>query len=400
MRRGPWHQFCDKSQKFAIEQIQNGAGVGVIMSPKDLSYNHAIRYAQEYHNLGAHVLIDMQFYEPNFSNPNISSYPMSEFRLIPSQLQQLGDHDYSDISTHLFNINQQIKSEGLISPALIYQGGRPDLVTLNSALFEAAKKAGDALGIPTYATVIIGSSATSSNQAMNEILSQVTSIKCDGYYYGFEFVPERIPSSVEAVLNCCTAGLTLACTGLPVMHAYAGPMALLSMGFGATGAGVGHYKNVWRFDRSRWGPTSPQGGGGDAPPRYFSSSLWGTIVCPDEIIQLSPAIQSQILTHSPFSALLTAGTAFSNWPNWDSNKHFVYTICSNISNISANLDPRNNANAAITILHGASTLITAVQSTGLTLRDDTTAYQQNWEDTMNTLLVDRSQDYEYLSLLA
>ena len=400
MRRGAWHQFGDRSQRLVIEQLQQGAGVGVILSPRDLAMDHAIEYAQKYHVLGAHVLIDQQFYEPHFINSKLETYPVGRYRTTASQLHQISDSDLGALRNELYTINAEVSADGLIAPALVYEAGRPDIVQLNTRLFFAAKQAGDELGIPTYATVIIGNSAVTSNQTISEILSHATSLNGDGFYYGFEFSSERIPSSRETVLNCCTAGLSLACTGLPVLHAYAGPMALLSPGFGATGAALGHCKNLWRFTRSRWAPPPGQGGGGNAPPRFFSSSLWGTIICPDEIIQLPPALQSQVLTHSPFSSRLSSSRSFAGWPLWDSNKHIVHAICSQVSAIAANSDPRANAQAAIILLERAVALHRSVATTGVPLRDNTNTYQENWRLAMNDLLSGHSRDFAYLALLS
>lgn len=400
MRRGLWHQFGDKSQRFAIEQIQNGAGVGVIISPRDLALGHAINYAQRYHGLGAHVLIDQQFYVPDFKSLNIETYPTGRYRTTSSQLDRIVESDSTSLIKDLSTINQMLSTDGLIAPALIYEAGRPDIMRLNEKLFVAAKNAGDALGIPTYATVIIGNSAVASNQLTKEILSHATSLNSDGFYYGFEFSSERIPSSRDIVLRCCSAGLTLACTGLPVLHAFAGPMALLSLGFGATGSAIGHFKNLWRFTRSRWGPTPDQGGGGDAPPRFFSSNLWGTIVYPDEVVQLTPNLRNQVLTNSPFSPSISPNQPLASWANWAARKHMVYTICSVVSAIAANSDPRSNANAAITILQGAVALHQNIATTGLSLRDNTNVYQGNWQLAMNNLLTSHSRDFDYLALLS
>lgn len=58
MRRGSWHQCGDKSQKLVKEELQSGVGVGVIISPRDLSFPNAVGYSNEYRDLGAAVLID------------------------------------------------------------------------------------------------------------------------------------------------------------------------------------------------------------------------------------------------------------------------------------------------------------------------------------------------------
>ena len=56
MRRGAWHQCGDRSQKLVEEQLQQNAGVGVIISPRDLSRKNAITYAARYQALGAELL--------------------------------------------------------------------------------------------------------------------------------------------------------------------------------------------------------------------------------------------------------------------------------------------------------------------------------------------------------
>ena len=78
----------------------------------------------------------------------------------------------------------------------------------------------------------------------------------------------------------------------------------------------------------------------------------------------------------------------------------VHTICSEVSDIASNNDIRTNANNAITLLQEAVTLHTAIASTGLTLRDDTNSYQENWQLAMNDLLTNNSRDFDYLDLLS
>lgn len=399
MQRGPWHQFGNNSQLLVIEQLQQGAGVGVILSPRDLPMPKAIEYAQRYHGLGAHVLIDQQFYVPQFRHRNLDSYPTRQHLTTTTQLLQITDSDLAALGTELHAINGALSADGLIAPALVYEAGRSDIIQLNARLFEVAKQAGDKLGIPTYTTVIIGNSAIASDQTINEILSHATSLNSDGFYYSFEFSPERIPSSRDSVLKCCTAGLTLACTGLPVLHAYAGPMALLSLGFGATGSATGHSQNLWRFTRSHWAPPL-KGGGGLAPPRFFSHGLWGTIIYPDEITRLTPTIRDQVLTHSPFSSQVSSNQPFTAWTQWAAKKHMVYTICSAVSTIANNSDPLVNANTAIAHLQGAVNLHGNIASTGMTLRDNTNTYQENWRLAMCELINTRSVDYNYLALLS
>ncbi|MBE3037372.1 MAG: hypothetical protein IMZ62_00945 [Chloroflexi bacterium] len=390
MRRGPWHQFGDRSQKLVLEQLQQGVGVGVVISPRDLSHTNAKDYAAQYHGLGAEVVIDQQFYVPDFANTNLDSYPTKRYRLAASHLRQLTDQDLVGLATAMQQINSDLAADALVAPALVYEAGRPDIVSLNARLFATAKGVGDTLGIPTLATVVLGHSVVSADQTVRDVLSQATSLNADGWYYAFEFGSERLPSSRERVLRCCMAGLTLACTGKPVLHAYAGPMGLLSLGFGATGAAIGHSQNLWHFSRGRWGPAQPQGGGGDAPARFFSAPLWGTIVHPDETAQLPQALRNQILSNSPFT---------TPWTRWQANKHLVFTICSTVADLASQTDPRLCAQAAISVLNTAVSLHARIAALGVLLMDGTNTYQANWVNAVNDLLSQHGTDFDYLDLL-
>lgn len=396
MRRGAWHQCGDRSQRLAEEQLQGGMGVGVVLSPRDLSRTRALEYAERYQALGAEVLLDHQFYIPGFTNPKIDSYPISEFRSSISSLNRISDAELTNFTNHLRIDHQELRASAVLAPAVIYEAGRPDIVQLNARLFQAAREVGDQLRIPTYGTVVLGRSAVASEQTMAAVLSQVTALDSGGWYFAYEFEEGRLPSSRESVRRCCLAGLTLACTGKPVLHAYAGPLGLLSFGFGATGIGIGHSQNLWRFTRDRWQPPGPQGGGGDAPPRFFSTSLWGTIIYPDETRALTPLIRTQVLTLSPFSAAVGGGLV---WDRWDSGKHLVYMLGATFSGMAAVLDPRTNARAAIDRLTQAVNLHQLIQQNGMFLADNTSVYQENWRLAMEDVLRDRSGDFDYLGLL-
>jgi hypothetical protein len=397
MQRGVWHQCGDRSQKLVEEQLQQGSGVGVILSPRDLSRENAVTYSESYIKAGAQVLIDHQFYVPDFTNSRFGTYPISTFRQSVSDLNKISDHDLIGFQNELRADHAAMSASAVLAPAVVYEAGRTDILQLNSRLFSASKEVAAELKIPIYATVVLGKSVTSSDETMQSVLSQATALNCDGWYFGFEFEEERIPSSREAVRRSCVAGLTLACTGKPVLHAYAGPMGLLSFGFGATGVGIGHSQNLWKFTRDRWAEASGQGGGGDAPPRYFSKALWGTIVYPDEISQLPDGLRTQILSPSPFSKAVDAKLA---WNRWEAGKHLVYTLAQQISSMAQEPDPRKNATAAIDLLTNSLTIHTAIQQSAVFLTDKTNVYQANWKLALEDLLKDNDADFEFLALMS
>ena len=396
MRRGTWHQCGDRSQKLVEEQLQHGVGVGVIISPRDLARKNAIKYAEQYRALGAELLLDYQYYVPEFTNARLGSYPISRFRQGVSSLNKISDQDLTDFRNELRVDHEELRADAVIAPAVVYQAGRSDIVQLNARLFAASKAVANDLKIPIYATVVLGRSVTASDQTLQTALSQATGLSCDGWYFGFEFEDERIPSARETVRRCCVAGLTLACTGKPVLHAYAGPMGLLSFGFCATGTAIGHSQNLWKFTRDRWMVTESQGGGGNAPARFFSSALWGTIIYPDETSQLSTSIRNQILTPSPFSGQVASNLP---WQRWKSGKHLIHVVDQQFSMMAAEKDPRKNVEAAIALLANALELHAAIQKSNVFLGDNTSAYQANWKAALEDLVKDNQGDFAFFDLM-
>lgn len=399
MNRGVWHQLGDRSQKIVIEQLKMSIGSGVIISPRDLAKHKAIEYAREYHDLGASVIIDQQFHVPGFTNNNLRSYETEKFRQTISSLNKITEADLSKLASELRIQHHDLSADAIIAPAVVYEAGRSDIVELNSRLFSAAKRVGDDFGIPTYATVVLGRSVNASQQIMQSVLSNATALNSDGWYFGFEFSGQRIPNDQDQVYHCLLAGLTLACSGKPVLHCYSGPMALLSMGFGATATAIGHSQNLWQFTRSRWQDTGNSGGGGgDAPPRFFSVALWGTVIYPDELIQFPSRLREQIYTPSCFSPQ-NISVAPLPWSRWEANKHLLNQIGSKVTKIAANLDARACANLAIEHLNRAQLLHEQLEHEGIKLKDQTNTYQAVWANAMSRLINEHATDFDYLELL-
>jgi hypothetical protein len=397
MRRGPWHQLGDRSQKLVREQLQAGNGVGVIMSPRDLKLNNAALYSEAYRGLGASVLCDQQFYVPEFSNRHLVTYPTSQHRRSISNLMQIDAAELVALRDNLRTVSETLAVDAVLAPAVLYQAGRKDLWNLNERLLRTAREVGTALGKPTYATIVLDRSVTSSVQTLEPTLAHVTGLPADGWYFGFEFEAERIPSDRDATKRCCAAILALASTGRPVLHAFAGPMAPLSIGAGATGAAIGHSQNLWRFTPERWQePTG--GGGGGAPSRFFSRALWGTIIYPDELAQLEPGLRNRVVTPTAFSAAVSANPP-QIWPRWEANRHLLSMLGSEVSRLSAMANARTSANAVIDLLANAVALHGEIGRTGLVLGDRTNVYQENWRTAMHDTVTGLAQNYEYLELL-
>jgi hypothetical protein len=396
MKRGIWHQFGDKSQRLVAEVLKAGDGVGVVLSPRDLSFTKAEEYVESYRDAGAEILADQQFYNPDFQNAHTASYPTDKYRLSVSKLAALNNKDSADLRIQLRSVNRTLKASAVLAPAVVCEAARPEFMSLNSRLFAPAREAANDLGVPTYATVILGHSVTTSTASIKKALADATKLSADGWYFGFEFSEDRIPTSEDAVYRFCEAALELACTGKPVLHAYAGPMAVLSLGAGSTGTAIGHSQITWQFNRERWQKEAKQGGGGDTPARFFSAELWGTIVYPDEIAALPARLKNSIITQSRYSNSVRSNLKLDKW---EANKHLVTAISNVVKKIAETDNARASANAAIYILKEAERLHGEIAKLGIQLKDRTSSYQRNWRRALENLLAKHTSDFDYLQLL-
>ncbi len=403
IRRGAWHQFGDRSQKQVLDQLEHGAGVGVVVSPRDLAFNNAEEYCQKYRDLGASVLYDHQIYVPGFSNAKLISYPGNEVRESVSTLKNLTSTGINLLSKAIEEINSRLGTVAVLAPAVVYEANRPDILELNGQLFAAASKAAKSLGRPVMATIVLGQSVTVSPGEISSVLAHATGLDADGWYFAYEFSEDRIPRDRGNIVRCGDACLTLAATGKPVFHAYAGPMALLSLGFGASAAGIGHSQTLWQFNRNRFAPAAGNGGGGDAPPRFFSTALWGTVVCPDELATIPAEFLDEILTTTEFSSVLSPTTfQTADWSRWEAGKHLVMAICQAVQSIAdASTVSVDCARFAETVLNDANNLFGRMGAKSVVLREESrNLHQPEWLAALGKLQASRGDDYEFLELLA
>ncbi|UYN89192.1 MAG: hypothetical protein KIT08_08835 [Anaerolineales bacterium] len=399
MKRGPWHQLGNQGQTIAREHLQNGIGVGVVISEKDLPFNSAKEYSTTFKELNADVLVDHQFYNSSFRHKNFDTYPEKEFRVTLSNMANLSRIGLSGLSKALEENLRQLSVTGVIAPAMKYQAGRNEIVDVNAKLFSAAKAVGDSMGLPTFVTVTVDRSSLDSFSAVERILSDVTSLSGDGWYFSIEFGERRIPASSEKVKMLCRAGLKLAMTGKPVMHAFAGPMSLLSYGFGATAAAIGHSHNLWQFSNERWQILSAPRKGPKKPlRRLFSSNLWGTLVYPNEIVRMNAKLRAEALTSTEYSPSLENLDAV--WKKGQADRHLVASICREIETISRLGGVSEAAKYAINKLAHAESLYGRIKNTVGTLRDSSNAYHSNWKEALENLLIEGKDDLDYLEMIA
>lgn len=399
MKKGVWHQFGDRSQKLALEQLEDGNGVGVVISPRDLSLEKAREYAPQYASYGAEVLVDPQFFLPEASVGKLTSWPTKDHRASVSALNALSDQELEALAFVLEGVNRDLNTSAVISPAVLYQAGRNDIEDLNARLFRAAKMAADTIGVPVLGSSVLSRSATSSLNTLEASLSAATSLPADGWYYAFEFNPCRIPSDQDEIYRFCYGALKLACSGKPVLHGYVGPVGLLSLATGATGVGIGHSQNLWGFCPERWQPSTGTGGGGDAPPRFFSPELWGTIVYPDEFTRIAPDILSEVVTQTKYSGQVSTISPFLNWSRWDANKHLVAAIGSTLTTLSEESSVRTLLSNIRGRLQAAVAIHAQILPSGVELADGAANYQSPWDDALARVETENGDDLDLIELM-
>lgn len=395
MKRGAWHQLGWQHQKMIIEQLKNGAGVGVILSPRDLSFSKAKEYVSKYKEVGASIICDPQFHIPGFSNTQFEEYPTAEIRGSVSELKQISTAGFDELTEKLVAENTELQCDAIIAPAVMYEADRKDIVELNAHLHESAMNASKSINIPCYGTAFIGKSITNSMQLIDSTISSITSLNADGWYFAFEFPPERIPSETDYVYRLLRSALLFANTGVPVMHAYAGPLGILSFAAGCNAAATGPDQKQWRFCPERWEDSSGEGGGGATLPRYFSRNLWGTIIHPDEISILPLDIQENVITQSPYAPSPLPAT----WNNTDAKKHLHYTICKGIEDVSTHQGFKASKQASDGILKTAIELHAQINELHITLKNSTASYQTNWKAALDIFAQNHSEDIEFFELL-
>lgn len=398
--RGVWHQLVDRSQKVAAEQIGHENGVGCIISPRDIKQDGAVKYAQNYASSGAAVLFDPQYHMPGFTNPKLGSYATEAQRLTVTKLLAITPSGVADLVASLESENAALGTSAVISPAVLFEAGRADLVDLNETLHGAGCAAASRLGKPVVATAFFSEACLRSPASLSGALAMLTKIAPDGYYVAFEFGGGDLCTDAACLAGAAQVLLTLATSGRPVLHGYAGPHALLGVAFGASSVGLAHFKTAWHFKRTRFQAAKKSGGGGDAPSRTFSRAMWGAMIHPDETALLSAALFAKLAEKTPFSA----PPAPAPWDKWTSYKHLLYILGTEVSKVLAVPTVRGRAVHVQGLLgaaakHGAA-FRAELGALGVQPKPDTDpSYQLPWANAVAVALAARSDDYDLLDLI-
>ena len=164
--------------------------------------NNAADYAQQYRALGASVLIDHQFYVPDFSNTKLASYPTNQFRDSISGLNQVNPQQLAGLRKRLIRFIRRSPLTALSHPRLYTKReGRTSLISTQGCSRPPRQWAtrGD---FQRMRRSCWGGSATSSDSTLAGILGSATALDAAGWYFSYEFSPGRLPS---VMMKCIAA---------------------------------------------------------------------------------------------------------------------------------------------------------------------------------------------------
>jgi hypothetical protein len=152
---------------------------------------------------------------------------------------------------------------------------------------------------------------------------------------------------------------------------------------------------MWGFNRERWKESvDQQGGGGNAPPRFFCAPLWGTIVYPDEAVQIDRDLRREIMLSTSYSAPTERDLA---WDKWESYRHLLLSVSNSVNEIASAATAKAAMEMAAARLERAVGLHRRIERK-VALRDNTSTYQPVWLKAARKMLAEKEQDYEYFEM--
>lgn len=396
--RGAWHQLGYQSAATARDVFpkSGGGGVGAILSPKDEGWSGCQSDAAQFRRHGKSVMWDPQFFRLDFQNGYSADYLTNPYRVSLHRNGGLAVTDQSGLARALEITNRDLQTAAVIAPAVCVEASNSRSMDINELLFMLAKQAGDALGIPTLASIPIAASASASEAEIHTIIRRVTSWNAGGWYLLYDFDGNAVPSEFTRLQLWARTCLDLAATGKPLILGYQGLLSVVSVGLGAHGIALGQFQTLWHFDPNHWAGTTP-GPIRRASTKFFSVPLWHPLRFPDDFPTLPSPQADPFLTPSPWSQIPQARQVAARWGDADARRHFMYTTTQWIDAAMALPTPRERA------IHAKEHLDQAmahwVTLSRLRYQTPHSLPHAEWSALLGWALTNRAQDYDWLDLL-
>jgi len=119
----------------------------------------------------------------------------------------------------------------------------------------------------------------------------------------------------------------------------------------------------------------------------------------DEFALLSAETRAKVLTPSPFSTEVNPNPPYLEWSRWSANKHLVCLLAKHADETLRERDAQRASLRTIDHLKEAQKLHATISSEGVSLTDNTNAYQHPWRAAVESLVSRSEIEFELLRML-
>lgn len=227
------------------ELFARWGGGTAILSPRDSTQEQLARMSREARDLGAHALLDPQFYLPHADHERLTSH---SFWPSSFQTDTFFDGQHTDMIAALAKINQEIQTRAFVVPGFMAEEVDEDWVRTQRAFITAARAATTQ---PLIATAALSADAVEDSDQVHRFIDFAEDADVQEYY----LVLQREPYIVENpawLINSLDLVASLRRLGAKVILGYSNQHALMAAAAGANAIAAGTYLNVRQFSGAKF----------------------------------------------------------------------------------------------------------------------------------------------------
>ena len=324
-----YHQLGHQDEGRCLHMLQNGQGVGAILSPRHLDDNQLREYAQLFIHTGGELLVDPQFYNPVF---------LDEFDDSPLGLGDYTTHDLWNSSVQhsvvgrILAYQRELGVSRLIVPTpFAREGVTESWLDLVAGMTTVAREwlITEGEDVPLLATLSVPAPITAAEDERARLLNRIVGFEVDGFYLALE--SSLFPADTDFLSGVLDMVFRLKQNRFTVLLGYSGYWAYLCFPFGLDAFASGGFDNRRSFSFLTWEivESAPR----RAPRnRFCSTRLLGRISFSDEAELLhSKDLWAALDDGSPYASILFEGRppsevdAAGQWKRAESFKHYLWT---------------------------------------------------------------------------
>jgi len=228
------------------EFIRAGFASGVILSPRVYTPEQLERHSNEMRGLGATLLFDPQFYEPRTEREKLLSYPYWDGLNFDTATFD-GSRVFQFCENVIeYQVNTLNVSHGVI-PGRYTNSITEEWLEMQHDFAETAASLN--LDIPLYASIALGPDVISNQEALYNLLDEITGYPVDGLYFVFRPSQDRFFVRDDGFLyNLLDAFLSLRLQKKDIILGYANQQSIIFAAAGVAKIASGNFRNTRHFN--------------------------------------------------------------------------------------------------------------------------------------------------------